>query len=125
MNDIFSTLAVVLSAIATCGMFIVAYKQKKFLEKLERQKMLPYLYPIEHKFSKEKWIRYYEGIDLNDVVPKKHFKELTIEQQNYCLHAKEHEGETYFYTLDGELILVINGIHSNRYKLNIIMQQLD
>lgn len=108
--SILSAVSAFLSALATVGMSIISRNQTRFLKETEKANNTPYLYPVKHEFRKDEWIRFYSSIPtIDDVIPKKHYNELTDTEKEFCNHSQKFNMQTYFDYLDNELILVTKG----------------
>lgn len=46
--------------------------------------------------------------NINDIIPAKHYNDLTYNEKIYCDYSKNHKGEVYFYYLNKKLYLVLN-----------------
>lgn len=78
-----------------------------------------YLHLSDLWFYKEKWKRFYDGINITEYIPHFSYSNLTKEEKIYFDNCKKTQnlGKVYFDTIGNETILVLNMGSPMPYKL--------
>ena len=113
-NDILTTMVSVapsfFSAFTACAAVIIAKRQEKFNRETEINKNTPYLYPVDHRTTKDTWERlYYLAPEIDSVIPKRYYADLSDDEKVFCDFIKEHKQEAIIYNLNDKLYVVTNG----------------
>ncbi|WP_299235480.1 hypothetical protein [uncultured Bacteroides sp.] len=94
----------------------LSQKQQNLSDRINKQEITPYLYPIADKFIKEKWKRFYQGgVRLSPVVTSSNYDTLSNDKQRFMqrCNQEKHYMRAYFDYLGDEVFLMLNANGSN------------